>query len=52
MDSLKKNTQIVFKEILAMPDDEFHKVLEQHKNGDIANALMESGSLQKSVLRD
>lgn len=43
----KKNSRLVFEELLSMDDDEFQKKLNEHMYGDIANILYESGILIK-----
>jgi len=40
------NLDLVVKEFLEMNDDDFEFSLKEHENGDIANALIETGALE------
>ncbi len=44
-DKMRKVIDEVFEELSAMPREEFLKEFEEHGEGDIANALMELGSI-------
>lgn len=37
----------VIEELMEMPEDEFNELLEQHKDGDIARAMMDSGAAER-----
>ena len=39
--------QDVIAELVDMPEDEFQELLEQHKDGDIARALLDSGAAER-----
>lgn len=44
-DKMREAIDKVFEELTAMPREEFLKEFEKHAEGDIANALMELGSI-------